>query len=330
MENFSKQTPAPLSQISPDRWFTLISGIDSTNEQLLHRQSDYEIQYIVSGQGYITVNGKKLFLSAGDYVILTPNDRHSLKPRGGIRFYSLEFSVQDYSAGYPLYEELRNLLLRRDEVPAVSYNNIMLKSLFENLLKEWQERRPMYIIQITLLFQQILLQCCRDYHSGTDAGNPEGQEDDEILDAFLSFISAYIDDPDVLALFEKNYGYNRAALTQLAKRKFGKTIFQLYTEKRFEYALSLLFEGRSSVTDIAGKCGFSSVAAFSKAFKQHFGMSPSRYMQMHAPPDREIRDDIYLDFSLCTSLNSGAMFPKTAPRESENAAEYKNPKLQLL
>ena len=178
-----------------------------------------------------------------------------------------------------------------------------------------------------MLFLQILVLCCRDA-----PGNGKGGQDSaDILADFFSFIGAHMDDPDVLTSFEKTYGYKRAALTRQAKQRYGKTVFQLYTEKRFEYAAGLLAEGKVSVTEIAGRCAFSSVAAFSKAFANYFRMSPSRYVRFSPkPPEEQIRD-IYVDFSTCSAFLTVPAGEKAAdPEPAKPAQTYSNPKLQLL
>ncbi|MFD0693152.1 helix-turn-helix domain-containing protein [Paenibacillus sp. GCM10027628] len=49
--------------------------------------------------------------------------------------------------------------------------------------------------------------------------------------------------------------------------------------KRFEKAKELMIYSRLSLTSIAEKIGYSSVFAFSKAFKQSEGVSPRQFMQ---------------------------------------------------
>ena len=41
--------------------FPLMNGADSMQEQPLHKQKYYEIQYIVSGQGDAVIHSQKLF-----------------------------------------------------------------------------------------------------------------------------------------------------------------------------------------------------------------------------------------------------------------------------
>jgi transcriptional regulator GlxA family with amidase domain len=51
------------------------------------------------------------------------------------------------------------------------------------------------------------------------------------------------------------------------------------TRWRMHLATSLLRDGRLSVSEVAGRVGYASAAAFSKAFKRRFGAAPMFYVQ---------------------------------------------------
>ncbi len=310
----------------PDSSFVLLNGHDSTREQSAHRQDRYEIQYVVSGQAYVSVNAQKLYLSEGDYVVLVPGDLHALKAKEDVRWYSVEFAVGEHVGEHSVSGTLRDALTRRREAPAVSLKNAALQPVLEDLFCEWRERKLAYVDYIDALFLQILLLCCRD----AVGAEREGQAPDDLLGEFLSFLGVRMDDPDVIASFEKAYGCSRAALSRTAKEKYGKTLFQLYTEKRFEYAVRLLAEGRIPVTEIARRCAFSSAAAFSKAFTKHCGVSPSRYVRAEPTPGEGSRREIYADFSTCSVMLPLAPEPEPERDAEEKKPEYTNPKWQLL
>ena len=328
--HIAKHIPELSCHTSLSPFFTLMNGVDSTQEQQLHKQKYYEIQYIVSGQGYVTLNSQKLYLSTGDYIILLPNDEHSLKAKQGIRFYSIEFTIQDPFLNHYLYNDIKNVFVRPQDSPVTVYKNSSLKSLLENMFKEWKTREPLYIPYITLLFQQLLIQCSRIHMDNRITDTEEGHRGEIVLEYFLSFVEAYMDKPDVLTLYEQNYGIKRTTLTRLSKEIYGKTIFQLYTDKRFEYALSLLADGTSSVSEIAKHCAFSSVAAFSKAFTNYYGASPSKYLNEH-PDVMSGSKDVNAAFSTHSSSVQEPIELENKQFKYENYVEnYSNPKLKLV
>ena len=66
----------------------------------------------------------------------------------------------------------------------------------------------------------------------------------------------------------------------LLKRGFkyihGTTIAKFHREKRLEKAKDLLMDTDTPLLAIADQCGFKSISHFSRAFKKHFGINPSK------------------------------------------------------
>lgn len=62
----------------------------------------------------------------------------------------------------------------------------------------------------------------------------------------------------------------------------GETPNNYITRLRLEKAANMLFvQLNATITDIAFKCGFSSLAVFSRSFKNHFGISASSFAEKH-------------------------------------------------
>lgn len=72
---------------------------------------------------------------------------------------------------------------------------------------------------------------------------------------------------------EKEFSYSYRHLSQLFKKEFGISLMSYRDEKRMEHAKRLL--RTESVATVAVAVGFGSIYSFSRAFKAHFGVSPS-------------------------------------------------------
>ena len=97
---------------------------------------------------------------------------------------------------------------------------------------------------------------------------------------------------EVVALVDKNYsnpsfsvediaahfGISRVHLNRKLKGISEKSPSELIKSARMKLALELLESGNYSMVEIAQKCGFSSPAYFSTAFKEFYGKSPSAYL----------------------------------------------------
>lgn len=81
--------------------------------------------------------------------------------------------------------------------------------------------------------------------------------------------------PDLASLARECHT-NRTSLQRLFREHLGLSVFAYLREQRLQRALILLREGRQSVDFAANAVGYSSGPALSRAFKQRFGIAPSR------------------------------------------------------
>jgi AraC family transcriptional regulator len=63
------------------------------------------------------------------------------------------------------------------------------------------------------------------------------------------------------------------------KQAFGITTYQYILSKKLELAKSMMTNRNVSITEIASICNFLDLFTFSKAFKRHFGISPSQFQR---------------------------------------------------
>ncbi|MBK8846180.1 MAG: helix-turn-helix transcriptional regulator [Bacteroidetes bacterium] len=66
---------------------------------------------------------------------------------------------------------------------------------------------------------------------------------------------------------------------RLFRSVFKVTPHKYLTTKKLIHCHTLIQCGHHSITEVASQSGYSDIHSFSKAFKQHFGVSPSKYLQ---------------------------------------------------
>ena len=76
-------------------------------------------------------------------------------------------------------------------------------------------------------------------------------------------------------------GISRIHLNRRLQNEAGTSPSALLKNARMSMASELLLSGKMSVGEIASKCGFSSLAYFSSAFKEFYGETPSEYVRNH-------------------------------------------------
>jgi len=69
---------------------------------------------------------------------------------------------------------------------------------------------------------------------------------------------------------------NEFTLKKGFKEVFGTTVFGFWNELKMQESKNLLLEHKLTVAEVSEKIGYKNPQHFSTAFKQYFGISPSR------------------------------------------------------
>lgn len=91
-----------------------------------------------------------------------------------------------------------------------------------------------------------------------------------------SLLTHDLEHPPNIADLSHHVGMCRSKLYACFREVFGITPFGYLQQKRMETAGNLLKSGEVNVTQAAYTVGYSSLSHFTKAFKQHFGVTPSK------------------------------------------------------
>jgi two-component system response regulator YesN len=94
------------------------------------------------------------------------------------------------------------------------------------------------------------------------------------------YILKHFTDPDLrLGLIAHHVGKGDEHLARQFRRQTSQSVFQFVRDVRINHAKTLLLDPSQTLTTIATRCGFNSLAFFSRTFKKTTGHSPSRYRE---------------------------------------------------
>ena len=82
----------------------------------------------------------------------------------------------------------------------------------------------------------------------------------------------------------REVGLSRSALAERFVQFVGQPPMQYLGSWRMQLAASLLMSGTEGIAEIAGRVGYESEAAFSRAFKKIVGTPPSQWRKHREPP----------------------------------------------
>ena len=227
-------------------------------EMHLHEYS--EILYCKSGEGVITVNGRKIKLSEDEFVWIPPNYVHQLA------FENAEVICAVFSNDFvPLYFSVTGG--RRLIPSAIAAGE--LSAVIKELHTLHRENQLKVSGILNIIAEKVI-----ENSSLEDSALTDGV----LFQKVVNYISTHYTEEIKLSGVAKLFGYNEKYLSHALHSLTGIHFSQLLSYYRIEHAKVLLAgKGEDSVTTIAHESGFSAMNTFHRAFLKHTGMTPLQY-----------------------------------------------------
>ncbi len=113
--------------------------------------------------------------------------------------------------------------------------------------------------------------------------------DEKLIGNAMKFVSDNIDSPRLsVEELSDHLGMSRVKLYKKIKQITGKTPIEFIRIIRLKRAAQLLRESQLNVSEVAYRTGFNSPKAFSKYFKEEFGILPSTYQDKEGSEPHEV------------------------------------------
>jgi len=215
----------------------------------------------------------------------------SIPPRRKVKYFSIEIEREKF---YPKIEKeidsipeklanvFKDLKNREHFLYQADYSlNISegLTSISENEYEGMVRRIFLESKTLDLLWMQI-----KQYK---DDINPISQQkvlrkvDLQLILTAKKILLADLKNPPDIKQLANQIGTNTTKLKQGFKKMFGKTVGTFIRDERLNKAKMLLAEENKSVKEIATELGYANKSAFSKRFKEKFGVLPSTFMKRY-------------------------------------------------
>ncbi len=241
---------------------------------MLHYHDFYEVQFYLSGECSLSVNGAKHNLKRGNIAVLDLFDRHQLiAMESDYLRYSLSLNPNVILAMSGEEIDLREIFLGEP----IKYLPEDRFTVFEKLLKEYMSlpdtvAKEMYEKAI---IYKILAGLYEELRSETVRPRAD-KGHDRIVATLLQYVNDNISGDLSLDRLSKATNFSVYHLCRVFKDHTGLTINQYIGNKRIEKAKELLYEG-VPLTNIAKETGFKSYSSFYKAFIREEGIGPAEY-----------------------------------------------------
>ena len=250
-----------------------------------HWHTPFEVIMPVKN-GYTAVVGEQHYeLREGDILLICPGIVHELfAPESGERIIfqpSLsQIQIRELDLLISLLRPV--VLITPEEFP--DFHPIAQRLMME-IKEEYFLCEPYYETAIYSRFMHILVDIGRLHgalkHPVSDASNSRQKD---YLDKFL-YITNYINEHFAENLSLEQVadlaGFSKYHFTRLFKQYTDTSFYKYLNQKRIDYAKTLLLDPDLPVIDVALQCGFSSLSAFLRMFKQLNKCTPTEFRNMY-------------------------------------------------
>ena len=243
-------------------------GITFPNPNYLVKRKNsklFTIEYVVSGKGNLSINGKKYVCNAGDTYMLTPGtkQKYTSDKKSPMKKYWVNFK-SDF---------LENFVKENGLNENVVYKNLdisnEMNSLFE--LEKISSENKIIKNQAMAIIFQILMKMKQQKDFGT-----QKYVSDEIILAKSIIDEDTTYDLSIDDICKKAF-ISKQTLFLKFKKAFNITPHQYILKKKILVSCDMLLNHNTSISKIAETLKFSDEYAFANAFKKQIGTTPAKY-----------------------------------------------------
>ena len=252
----------------------------------LHWHDEMEIIYIKKGHGYVTVDFQQYKVSGGTIVLILPGQLHSIEQMNEL---SMEYENIIFNAAMllPRTEDssstgfLRPFLNGQIFIPSVytvdSEQHAALSACLDacdEICKTKPVGYDLYIKGKLYELFYVLSNRCRNEN------NPRTTKSLDKLKIVLKFVERSYMHKITVAEVADRIDFSESHFMRYFKENMGTSFVDYLREYRLTMAARLLIASDASILSIAEEVGFDNLSYFNRAFKKHYGVTPSQYRRL--------------------------------------------------
>lgn len=253
-----------------------------------HRHEYLEISFIIEGEGYQVINGKRHPLLPGTFFFLLPYQVHEIftVSEQPLRLYNCMFDMSFLFVSSAHASGLDQLLYLHEELPPSvqpeGEEREAFARLFAEMLAEYEGNRPWREQLLQFKLAEVLIRFDRLRRQGIETGTGAASPSEPAAGArsiwtVVRDVHLRYQDPITLSGLAEQYGRSPSHLSEEFKKYTGVNFVHFVRDIRIRHACGLLASTEMSKTDIAAEAGFGSLRSFSRIFHEVKGVTPGQY-----------------------------------------------------
>ena len=245
-----------------------------------HYENTYQIVFLLAGKILYQVGEKEYQVSKGGMIVLNTLEEHTLK----VLEYPYErYVIQirpDFFQHEVKYPEVIAVFIKR---PA-DFSHLLtvtepvwnyLHDVIREMEKEYLNRKKYWEMYVGAYLRRMFITIfreCADVLSMMKIGNGV-----TVAYNVMNYLNHHFAEDISVNSIAAALFLNRDYISHVFKDETGYSVMAYVISLRINRAKLLLAETDRSITDIAMECGYTDFTYFSKQFKKHTNMSPSKF-----------------------------------------------------
>lgn len=239
----------------------------------MHSHEYYEIYCFLSGNAQYCVEGRRYDLAPGDILLLTKGEIHRVELHSQERYHRIgvHFNLHNVSSDI----DLGYLLSPFHNRPIGKFNHYPAR-LFANEIWIHYLHQIVHPNNAAVSVCYLLPLLCELANAFSILQQAEIYAEKDSAAPIMKYINRNLSQKLSLEILSQKFYISQTHLNRLFRKSVGTTVWEYITIKRLFMAQDLLSKGYTPY-EIYSTCGFQEYSTFYRAYKRHFGVSPSKH-----------------------------------------------------
>jgi len=234
-----------------------------------HWHERIEILMVTEGEMHVTYGTSNTLVKANELIYIPPKmPHHAYTTDSSVKFIALMFDVRSFYNDI----EMCHIYLPAVFDNRVQFHNVTSQpdiiSCVNEICERWEENSLAVTAKIYWLLYLMFEHNLADFHKKISR--------DKTLINIINYIEEHYDQNITTASLCEHFGYTATHFGRKFREGTGLSPMTYLRIYRLEQAYKLLKKGNQNISEIASQCGFSDANYFTRCFKAHFGLAPTR------------------------------------------------------
>ncbi|UUX33000.1 AraC family transcriptional regulator [Fundicoccus culcitae] len=250
---------------------------DEGNHNGLHHHDFFEISLILEGEAEYLIEGREQTIYPGMALLFNPGQQHAEKQKAGTQSHQLHIGINNFLINL----QQRNHMPNQQVIINLTTYYQQIYDRAWSIIREFNEQKADYQLYLKALTMELMILLARQIteNNQATASNLTKTEQRQLtlVEHAIDYMKKNYQSELTLELIARELLVSPTYLSRIFKEKTSMSVINYLISIRLANAAERLTIENSSIKDIAMDVGYQDVYHFSKQFKKHYGIAPSKY-----------------------------------------------------